>query len=289
MSLTMEESYDWCQSLTKRTAGNFYFSFLTLPAEKLRDMCVLYAFMRVSDDIGDEPGHTTAKRRIVLEEWRKGLAATLVGDLYDHPVFPGLKVLVEKYDIPHEHLFAVLDGIAMDLEPIRFQTFDQLQHYCYHVAGVVGLCCLHVWGFSDPKALELGIDCGLAFQLTNILRDVGEDAQWNRLYLPEGDLQQFDYNWTDLQNGVYDDRFIALMEFEAARAEEYYERAKLLLQYVDQSGKAILAAMVKIYGGLLQQIKRRKFDVLHSRVELPRWKKLQIACSAMIRHRWLGR
>ena len=155
---TLAESHAWCKSLSRRTAGNFYFSFLTLPADRFRDMCALYAFMRISDDLGDETSVPLAERAARLLEWRADLERVLRGEAVDHPVYPALMQMMERHRVPPEYLFAVIDGVRMDLEPSGFETVDDLLHYCYHVAGAVGLCCIHVWGFHDDRAIDLAID-----------------------------------------------------------------------------------------------------------------------------------
>ncbi|MCA9118403.1 MAG: phytoene/squalene synthase family protein, partial [Planctomycetaceae bacterium] len=207
----------------------------------------------------------------------------------DHPVLPALADIVERHAIPHQYLFDVLDGIATDLEPVSFETFEELSRYCYHVAGAVGLCCIHIWGFREPAAIERAIDCGLAFQLTNILRDLGEDAGMGRVYLPREDLRRFGYSVEELSAGVRNGPFLQLMEFQVSRAEALYQRAGELYSLLEPPGQPILASMLQIYGGLLASIRERKFDVFSRRVSLPRWKKLWIAFGSLARHRWPGR
>ncbi len=289
MPKTLDESFAWCKSLTKRTAGNFYFSFLTLPAEQLRDMCVLYAFMRVSDDLGDDLSRAVEERESALHQWREELEHALAGETVEHPVFPALVDLVNRHQIPEDYLTAVIDGVCMDLHPKAFETFAELSDYCYHVAGAVGLCCIHVWGFEGQEAIPLAVDCGMAFQLTNILRDLSEDAQMGRVYLPQEDLNQFDYHKSDIEAHCRDERFQNLMQFEVARAREYYAKAQGLFAHLKPAGRPIYAAMRKIYGGLLDEIERREFDVYTQRVRLPRWRKLWISLDSIIRYRWLGR
>ncbi len=283
----LDESYAWCKSLAKQTAGNFYYSFLTLPAVRQRDMCVLYAFMRVSDDLGDESSVPVAERAQLLKAWRDDLIAALDGSRFGHALFPALADMVERCGVPHEHLFAVLDGIEMDLDPRGFETFEELSQYCYRVAGAVGLCCIHVWGFDDERAIDRAIDCGLAFQLTNILRDLGEDAAMGRVYLPREDLRRFEYSAEDIAAQRYDERFVKMMQFEAERARNYFRRAEELHGYLEPAGKPIFQAMLQIYGGLLDAIQRRNYDVYSSRVSLPRWRKLLISFDAIVRQRWL--
>jgi phytoene synthase len=289
MTVSLDESFAYCRTLTRRTAGNFYFSFLTLPGERRRDMCALYAFMRVSDDLGDEAGMTADERRTRLTQWRDGLERALAGDPAGHVVFPALADVVRRCGIPPEHLAAVIDGVAMDLEPAGCETFGELADYCYHVAGAVGLCCIHVWGFHGDEAIGRAIDCGTAFQLTNILRDLGEDAAMGRVYLPREDLDRFGYSPDDLRAGRRTDAFHDLMRFEAARAREHYARAERLFDDLEPAGRPIFAAMLRIYGGLLEEIERRDFDVFSRRARLPKWRKLWIAGDSVVRHRWLRR
>ena len=287
MTFSLEESYAWCKSLSRRTAGNFYFSFLTLPAEKFRDMCVLYAFMRVSDDLGDDDRVPIPRRVEQLAGWRASLERALSRSRFDHVVFPALVEMIGRNQVPHEYLFTVIDGVDTDLNPNPngFETFDELSDYCYRVAGAVGLCCIHVWGFHDERALESAVDCGLAFQLTNILRDLGEDADRGRVYLPREDLRRFGYTTEDITGRKRDERLVQLMQFEVERTKTYYSRAEKLFEYLEPPGKPIYAAMLKIYGGLLAEIERRNYDVFSQRVKLPAWRKLLISLHAIVRHR----
>jgi phytoene synthase len=203
-------------------------------------------------------------------------------------VFPALVDLVHRRGVPAEYLHAVIQGVEMDLHPARFETFADLADYCYHVAGAVGLCCIHVWGFDGDQAIPLAVECGLAFQLTNILRDLGEDASMGRVYLPQEDLRRFDYHQADILARRRDERFRELMRFQVARAREHYETARQLFSHLEPAGKPIYGAMLRIYGGLLDEIERRDFDVYSQRVRLPRWRKLWFALDSIIRHRWLG-
>lgn len=289
MTIALEASFAWCKTLAKRTAGNFYFSFLTLPADQLRDMCVLYAFMRVTDDLGDNEDLSLEERHAALVNWRAELEAALSGGEPNHPLFPALVDLVTRHRIPPKYLVAVIEGVQTDLDPQGFETFADLENYCYHVAGAVGLCCIHVWGFEGKDAIPLAIDCGTAFQLTNILRDLGEDAAMDRVYLPREDLERFDYHPADIAAHCRDERFNELMQFEVARAREYYARAMQLFPQLKSTGKPIYAAMLRIYGGLLDEIERRHYDIYSQRVRLPKWRKLWFSFDSVVRYRWLGR
>lgn len=287
----LESSYRYCHALTRRTAKNFYYSFLTLPTDRFRAMCVLYAFMRITDDLGDND-QPAPLRAQALAEWRTQFLEAVRGTPTNHPALPAVADLVARYKIPVEHLLAVITGVEMDLGPVAIDTFEQLSRYCYHVAGAVGLACIHVWGFHDDRAIAAAIDCGTALQLTNILRDIREDAALGRVYIPREDLEQFNCTAEDLATGIPDERFTRLMQFETARAREYYARAAVLFDYLDPPGKPILDTMLRIYGGLLDEIERRQFDVFSRRVSLSHSRKLLIAAGAVMRHKvrtWFGK
>lgn len=276
----LRESYAWCRRLTRQTAHNFHFSFLTLPRDRYDAMCVLYAYMRLSDDLGDEPGRDAAQRRRELAHWRRSLIAAHGGHPPVHPLWPAFADVCRRFQLPLAALEAVLDGVESDLEPQALATFADLERYCYQVAGAVGVCCIHIWGFHGDEALERAIDCGTALQLTNILRDLSEDAGLGRIYLPQEDLDRFGYSPEELRRGVCNDAFRTLMRFEVDRARGFYRRAEELFPLIEPVGRPILRTMLKIYGGLLDEIERRRFDVYHSRVRLPRWKKLWFAASS---------
>jgi len=280
----LAESHRYCQQLAKRTAGNFYYTFLTLPRDRFQAMCALYAFMRVTDDLGDSD-EPLQIRKAALSRWRESLALALADGVGDHPLHPALVDVLRTYQVPATYLNDVIAGVEMDLGPVVFATFADLERYCYHVAGAVGLACIHIWGFHDERAKGAATDCGLAFQLTNILRDLAEDAEVGRTYLPEEDLIRFGYGTDDIVRKVRDDRFTRLMQFETDRARDYYARANRLVGYLNPPGKPIFEAMLGIYGGLLETIIRRKFDVYSSRVRLSRWRKTYIAARAIIGHR----
>lgn len=283
MGTSLDESFRYCRKLAKRTGRNFYFSFLTLPRPLLRDMCALYAFMRVTDDLGDDMSRPVDRRREALQVWRSELKSALENCETPHPVLTALVDVQRRHQIPVDHLEAVITGVEMDLDPQGFETFDDLAFYCDHVAGAVGLCCIHIWGFRDPSAGERALDCGRAFQLTNILRDLGEDAKMGRIYLPREDLERFRYTPDDLRAGVRDERFRDLMMFEVIRAREYYRRSLVLHQQLEPPGRPILSAMLQIYGGLLQEIERSDYDVYSRRVNLSMAHKFLIAIKCLLR------
>jgi len=289
MVLPVNESYDHCRALARKTARNFYYSFLTLPRERMRAMCVLYSFMRVTDDLGDSD-EPEATRKVNLASWRESFVRACETGECDHPVLPAVVDVVRRYSLPIQYLLDVIAGVEMDLAPVRFETFEHLADYCYHVAGAVGLACIHLWGFHDERAKAAAVDCGTAFQLTNILRDLREDALRGRVYLPREDLERFHVNIDELAGGnptgeSCNERFGELMKFEVARAREYYARAKSLDDYLDPPGRPILEAMLRIYGGLLDEIERRRYDVFTRRIELSRWRKICVTAHILARHK----
>lgn len=291
--ISLSDSYTYCQQLAKQTAGNFYYSFLALRKEQFQAMCVLYTYMRIVDDLGDDPQRLTEERKHSLKQWRIELQQVLenqghTGEQFYHPCFPALLDIIKRYEIPQTYFFEVISGVESDLHSVSYQTFDSLAGYCYQVAGVVGLCCIHIWGFHDDRALDAGIECGLAFQMTNILRDLAEDAEMGRVYLPQEDLDQFEYSQSDIKSRVYDERFRAMMQFEVQRAKEYYQKSECLLDYISPAGQRILKAMYRIYGGILSEIERRDYDVYTSRAGIPHWRKLLIAGEAIISSHWFS-
>ena len=279
---TRRQAFHFCQQLAKKTGKNFYFSFLTLPADQRRDMCALYAYMRLCDDIGDDDTVPLERRGEQLSEWRRNVEAVLSGSETTHPVLIALADVVARRHVPTAPLLDVISGVERDLEPVRYETFAELENYCYHVAGTVGLCCIHIWGFHDQAAIAQAIDCGLAFQLTNILRDLAEDSALGRRYLPLEDLERFGYSEQELARGDRNAAYYELMKFEVARARHYYARSEALFDSLAPTGHPVLAAMRRIYGGLLDKIERQNYDVFSQRIRLSHWHKLAIVARVLI-------
>ncbi len=220
-----EESYAWCRRVARSRARNFYYAFVLLSREQRDAMCAVYAFMRVCDDLSDEPGAS----RDSLDQWRGAMEDALAGRYGGHPGLPAFHDTVTRYGIPVRYFHDMIDGVASDLVPQRFATFDELYRYCYQVASTAGLCAVHVFGFDGAGALPLAEQCGIAFQLTNILRDLREDAGRGRLYLPLEDLARFRVAEQDILSGTRTPEFIDLMDFETGRARQYYTQSRPLL------------------------------------------------------------
>jgi phytoene synthase len=283
--LTKSQSYAYCERLARRAAGNFYHAFRLLPGDQRRAMCALYAFMRVTDDLTDGPELPPDKAH-ALASWRQQLDEAMAGT-YHHPLHPAFHDTVRQYGIPRRYLEDVLDGVGMDLEVDHYDTFDDLYRYCYRVASAVGLACIHIWGFSEACATEHAEAAGIALQLTNILRDLGEDAARGRVYLPREDLERFGYREQDLGRGEVNGSFRELMHFEIDRARGYYERALPLADLLQPAGRAVFLVMLRTYRGLLEAIVRRDYDVFSSRVRLSRWHKLWLAAKVLpVRWGW---
>jgi phytoene synthase len=279
VTTSLADSYAYCERLARREAGNFYHAFRLLPRAQRRAMCALYAFLRITDDLSDGPEPIPAKR-VLLDDWRHQLDLALAGT-GNHRLHPAFQHTVSTFGIPRQHLVDVLDGVCMDLEPVRYDTFADLYRYCYRVASAVGLACIHIWGFARPDAKVHAEAAGIAFQLTNILRDLAEDAGRGRIYLPREDLERFGYTEERLRGGQRDDDFRRLMQFEVARARSYYEAARPLTKLLPPAGRAVYLVMVHTYRGLLDAIEKRDYDVFSSRVRLSRWRKLYLALRAL--------
>ena len=279
----LRTSYRFCADLSRREAKNFYWSFRLLPPARRRAMCALYAFMRHTDDLADEPGAIETKRAS-LATWRVQLDAALGGSPDAWPGLPALADTAQTYTIPAKHLHDVIDGVEMDVEPAGFAAFDDLYAYCYRVASAVGLCCIHIWGFTSEagRAEKLAESCGIALQLTNILRDVREDAEQGRVYLPADDLARFGVTMSDFTRDSPSPALRELLAFEGRRAAEYYEQAAPLVRLVAPSGRPVLRAIVGIYRALLDEIERRDYNVLSRRVTLPPWKKAAITVRSLL-------
>ncbi len=283
-----DDSLAFCRCLTQKTAGNFYFSFLTLPREKRAAMCVVYAWMRLMDDLADDAPNV-AEAAQSLEVWRRATHAALAGELpgptAPHPkLWPAFAEVVRTHGIPHHHFDEIVEGALMDQKILRYATFEELYRYCYRVASVVGLVSLRVFGYSDPRTETCGEWLGIAFQLTNILRDVREDAERGRIYLPLEDLTRHGLAEQDVLRGNWSPAMHDLFRDFADRAEGFYEKAAPVASLVAREARPTLGSMTEIYHGILEEIRAMDYRVLDRRAGLPKWKKLAIVFKHQIRH-----
>ncbi len=257
-------SYEHCRRLARAAARNFYYGFALLPPAKRDALCALYAFMRHADDISDSDEATEHKSE-GLKAWRIALKRALDGQYDGSRILPAFHHTVEQFKIPAAYFNDLMEGAEMDLTVTVYPTFKLLERYCYCVAGTVGLCCVHVFGFQDSTALEFAPKLGIAFQLTNILRDVPEDYSMGRVYLPEEDLARFGCTAEDLASDAASPAFTEVMRFEAGRAWQYYADGAPLLNLVHSDSQAALWTLMRIYSGILEKIEAIRYDVLAKR------------------------
>jgi phytoene synthase len=266
---------DYCEQKAAASGSSFYNSFRFLPAERRRAIIALYAFCREVDDVVDETTDA-AVARIKLEWWRSQVAAIFDG-VPQHPVAQALKPVVQAFQLPQEHLLAVIDGMAMDLDFDRYPDFALLERYCDRVAGVVGLMSAQIFGYSNDSTRAYARDLGIAFQLTNIIRDVGEDAQRGRIYLPQDEMERFGVAGAELFQKRVTPGFKALMEFQVQRARKFYDKAFAALPAADRRAQRPGLIMAAIYRALLDEIVRDGFRVLDRRYSLSPLRKAWIA------------
>ena len=277
-------AYSVCRGITRSNARNFYYAFVALPRAKSDALAAVYAFMRHADDLSDDPSFSSEEKRSKLAEWRDQMHRALAAESTDDPILFALADANRQFNLNVELLDKLVEGTAMDAMPaatpaeagapaLLYSTFDELARYCYHVASVVGLVAIRIFGYKDPAAEPLAEKCGMAFQLTNIIRDVKEDALMGRIYLPAEDLARFGHSAQELSgqalnNGFSAARFRPLLELEAQRARDFYRSADALIPLIDEDCRAALWVLVEIYRRLLERIAARGYDVFTERVRL---------------------
>jgi 15-cis-phytoene synthase len=275
--LTM--AYSVCRGITRANAKNFYYAFHVLPYRKRQALCAVYAFMRRCDDIADEPGLTPLERRRKLDTWLDSLHQAQQGHPSDDPVLMALTDFRNQAADEDEPLFA---AGAFSPPAIHYQTFEDLKLYCYRVASVVGLVCIHIFGYRDPAAEPLAEQCGLAFQLTNIIRDVKEDAAMGRIYLPQEDLARFGLTAADVLSATDSSRLRPLLALEAKRAREGYAAGEQLIPYISEDSQPALWVLINIYRALLEKIAARQYEVFHGKISLTVFEKLRILAKGFL-------
>jgi 15-cis-phytoene synthase len=302
---SVEDAYRVCREIARKEAKNFYYSFIALPRAKRDAICAVYAFMRHADDLSDDESIPLAERRVQMDAWIEAWHLASQGQATTDPVFIALADAQARFKIPPELLDQLVQGVTMDLHRDKeisdgydtYATFAQLYQYCYLVASVVGLVCIRIFGYSDPRAEKLAEETGIAFQLTNILRDVGEDLERGRVYLPLEDLEHYSVSIEELAGLARNKRHLTLnprelLEMEAKRAEHYYESGRVLLLLISRDARPALWVLIRIYQGLLKEIERRDYEVFAHRIQLSTAKKLKIlACGlaqAFVNRCWAG-
>jgi phytoene synthase len=264
-------------TLTRKSRSNFYYAFLTLPRPQREALYAVYAFCRTVDDVADL-GHDPGAQRAELARWREDVGRCFEPTaLPVHPIARQLRSAVAAYPIPRAALEAIIEGCEMDLARVRYQTAEDLEPYCYRVASAVGLCCVEIFGYTDPRARQYAIHLGKALQWTNIMRDVGVDAAAGRVYLPQRDLAEFGVPEADLVAGRYSVPFVRLMARQAERARGFYDAAAAAYPVVDARSLVPAEIMGRIYRALLDEIEARRFRVFGERVTVPARRKVAIA------------
>ncbi len=281
--MTLEAAYAACRMIARREAKNFYYSFRVLPQAKMDAMCAVYAFMRQADDIADDESRTIAQRREHMQTWLGAWRASRAGAATDDAVFIALGDTQTKFKVSDNLLEDLVRGTSMDLETgtsidlgdglLGYETFDDLYRYCYLVASVVGLVCIRIFGYSDPSAEAMAERNGIAFQLTNILRDVKEDAERGRIYLPQDMLREFGVSNADIlalaKGRAMKANERAMLMALSVQAWEYYESGRQLIALLDRDSRACMWVMIEIYSGLLAKIDQREGDVFTERIRVP--------------------
>ena len=292
-------AYSVCRGITRSKARNFYYAFLVLPRHKRQALCAVYAFMRRCDDITDDISVPPRERREKLGAWINAFHRALAGEPTDDPILLALTDAQQRFNIQIGWLDQLAYGTEMDVMAwdesgtgspaasgtfaVSYRTFEDLRLYCYRVASVVGLVCIRIFGYRDPAAESLAERCGLAFQLTNIIRDVKEDAAMGRVYLPQEDLEKFGISASELATATDSTRFRPLLEMEADRAREYYQAGAELIPYIDEDSQPALWVLLTIYGRLLEKIASRGFDVFTGKIGLSTSEKLAILAKGLIK------
>ncbi|HEY2466736.1 MAG TPA: phytoene/squalene synthase family protein [Terracidiphilus sp.] len=292
-TITLDEAYRTCRAIAKREAKNFYYAFVALPEPRRDAICAVYAFMRKADDLSDDETIPREQRRGNLEAWQSAWHSAAAGGPTDDPVFTAVRDATQRYAIPLGLLDELISGTTSDLKtntddaPDTYATFADLYRYCYLVASVVGLVCIRIFGYDDPAAEKLAEETGVAFQLTNILRDVAEDAERGRVYLPLEDLAAHNVTLDSLLHRAkvappsQNER--ALLAGIGRRAEAYYASADKLLPLINRESRPALWVLVSIYHSLLCRIERADYDVFTKRASVPTVQKISILAAGMTR------
>jgi 15-cis-phytoene synthase len=292
-AITLDSAYATCRAIAKREAKNFYYAFVALPEPRRNAICAIYAFMRKADDLADDESIPREQRRLSLEQWQAAWRTASQTGATQDPVFIAVRDATQRFNIPLSLLDELIAGTTSDLKtnpadaPDTYANFADLYRYCYLVASVVGLVCIRIFGYTDPAAEKLAEETGVAFQLTNILRDVAEDAERGRVYLPLEDLAAHDVTLDSLLHRATgappSSNERALLADIGKRAEAFYASAGKLLPLIDRESRPALWVLVRIYRGLLRRIRRADYDVFSHRISVPTFQKLEILAVGMVK------
>lgn len=282
----LDDAYEACEKLTRDSMSNFYYAFLSLPIEQRRAIYATYAFFRLCDDVVDEVDEQerTSDPATELAEVKRQLGEAFDGKLTG-PIWTALADSQRRFSIPPEHYVAVIEGCEMDVTKSRYANFEELIEYCNKVASAVGLVCIEVCGYDDDAAVQHAIDLGIAMQLTNITRDVAEDAAIGRIYLPQDEIERFGYSEQELIDGVLNDNLRSLIKFQVERARSYFERGNRLFPLLDRRSRACPQGMAEAYMSILDKIEASNYDVMAGKVQLGRWTKFTLAAKLWMRSR----
>ena len=281
MASEIDRAYDHCRRVAKEHAKNFYYAFRTLPPAERRAIYSIYAFCRYCDDVADDDDLPLDEKRRLLAETRGRLRDSSRES--EDPVFLALGSTTRTFGVPRRHLEEVIRGVETDLSVSRFQSFDQLRDYCYLVASAVGLICIEVVGYEDPVARKYAIDLGIAMQLTNVMRDVKEDMDRGRIYLPLDDISSFGYSEQDLMDGRRNESFRRLMAFQAERARGYFDSGARLFPLLSRESRACAAVLHQLYSRILDRMESSGYDVFERRIGLRTSEKLLLTAKL-----WIG-
>ena len=271
---SLKEAYLYCHVLTKREARNFYFAFLTLPKQQRFSIYAVYAFARIADDIADGE-NSTDQKKFLLNQLRLDLQSAISGHA-SGLVLLALADVIANFNIDSKLFDQLIDGVEMDLVEKRYRTFDDLCVYCYHVASVIGLISIEIFGYRDERAKQAAKDLGIAMQITNILRDLQEDMLTGRVYLPLEDLEFYEYSEIELANSITNKNFYELMRFETSRARRFYDSGSELFQYIDPRSRACVSVLHGLYLRLLNRLENRNFQVFGEKIKLSSREKIMV-------------
>jgi phytoene synthase len=276
LSITLDQSFDQCVAITKERAANFHFAFTVLPKPRYLGICALYAFSRMADDISDD--QTDPQKALAESQaWRAAFDKALAGDTSGHPILPAVADTMHRYKIKPVYMHELITGTEMDARQKRYEKWDETYLYCYRVASVIGIMTIHVFGFTDERAVLMAEKTGIAFQMTNILRDLKEDAGRDRIYLPLEDLRSHNLSEADLIKAADSPAIRKLVKFEVERTREYYKEGRELVPLIIPESRDALGSLVAIYQRLLERIAEKDYDVLTERVSLSTAEKAKLA------------